>query len=474
MSAPPEGPPPPAALTLPPRIPLRKQISAYIESKARAVNIGHLLILLAGLHLFAMSFPNQSGTFVFDESYYVPSARDLLNLVPNNLEHPFFGKVWGAIGIYLFGDNFFGWRILYVIIGVLCVWVLYEIALLFFSREKALIAASFFGFETLFFIHTSLDLLEGPPLLFGLLGFLAYFRKRYYLAALAFGLSILSKEWGIYFVGALLFYHIWATKSIPFRGLFSSPHVKKLLLFIAILILVVSIPLYAYDQVYHPYKSEVKVIQTSVVVNPGTGETTTQTNTTTSYDYVNYPWQNFQYYYTYASSLIVSPQDAKNTWDSFAWGWLLPLNIDPLPYYVTTVTVTTHGANGSVISTKTLHPIDWLGIGNLVIWYSIWIIVPVLALKAVSRMVKPVDAFIAFWIGATYIPSLLLSAVFHRIVYAFYFINVDPALALGIPMVVSYVAADSQKLQRYLLLGWLAAAVIFFILFFPVHPLDFT
>jgi hypothetical protein len=59
------------------------------------------------------------------------------------------------------------------------------------------------------------------------------------------------------------------------------------------------------------------------------------------------------------------------------------------------------------------------------------------------------------------------------VVYAFYFVYVDPGLALGIPMVVGYIASDSVKLQRALLLVWLTAAVIFFILFFPVRPLDF-
>ncbi len=176
------------------------QLKNFFVNKFSSFNIGHLLLILLGLHLFAMSFPSGSGDYVFDEAYYVPAAKDLLNLVPSNLEHPFFGKLWGAIGIYLFGNDFFGWRIFYVVIGVLTVWAFYELALNFFSKEKALFAASMLGFETLFFIHTSLDLLEGPPIFFALLGFLAYFKKRYYWSAAAFGLSILSKEWGVYFV----------------------------------------------------------------------------------------------------------------------------------------------------------------------------------------------------------------------------------------------------------------------------------
>src|SRR5579883_2880617 len=192
-----------------------EKLTSYIERKAKQINIGHLLLLLLGLHLFAMSFPNGSDQYVFDEAYYTTSAKDLLGLIPNNLEHPFFGKIWGAIGIYLFGNDFFGWRIFYVIIGTLAVWVFYEVARVFFSKEKALFAAAFLGFETLFFIHTSLLLLEGPPILFGLLGFLCYFKKRYYLSAFSFGLSIISKEWGAYFVAALFLYHVYVTRRVP-------------------------------------------------------------------------------------------------------------------------------------------------------------------------------------------------------------------------------------------------------------------
>ena len=141
---------------------IRAQITSFISRVLYAFNIGHLLLVLLGLHIFAMSFPNGNNQYVFDEAYYVPAANDLLHLVPSNLEHPFFGKIWGALGIYLFGNDFFGWRIFYVLIGVAAVWVLYELALVFFSKEKALLAASMLGFETLFFIHTSLLLLEGP------------------------------------------------------------------------------------------------------------------------------------------------------------------------------------------------------------------------------------------------------------------------------------------------------------------------
>jgi 4-amino-4-deoxy-L-arabinose transferase-like glycosyltransferase len=434
-------------------------------------NIGHLMLILLVLHIFAMSFPNGNNPpqYVFDEAYYVPAAQDLLHLVPSNLEHPFFGKVWGALGIYLFGNDFFGWRIFYVLIGTATVGVFYELARLFFNKEKALLAASLLGFETLFFIHTSLALLEGPPIFFALLGFLAYFRKLYYWSAVAFALTVLSKEWGTYFIAALFLYHIWATRRIPAKQLLSMPNLKTLIAFAIILIAVVGIPLTAYDQIYHPYTGTLSTVGTVVIQGNGT-QTTTTTTSLSHYDFVNYFWQNFAYYYSYHTALTMTNSDYADPWQHLAWYWVLPLDVNPAQYYVTTVTITTTSNNGTVLSKTFLHPIDWLGIGNLVIWLSFWIIVPVIIFKAIRRMATQLDALIIALIVGTYGPNLILSGLYHRVVYTFYFVNTDPALALGIPMVITFISPDSLAWQRILSIIWLGAAIAFFILFFPIHP----
>lgn len=431
-----------------------RQLWEYFRPKLLSINIGHLLLLLLALHLFALAFPNNSGAYVFDESYYVGSShfdQDLLNLIASNLEHPFFGKVWGAFGIYLFGDNFFGWRILYSLIGVATVWVFYELASVFFSKEKALFAASLLGFETLFFVHTTAALLEGPPLLFGLLGFLLFFKKRYYLSALALGLSVLSKEWGVYFVAALVLYLIYTQfRSAPRKAVQAKRTSGALTLGICvvILVLVVLVPLWGYDLLYHP------------VVNGN--EALTQ------------PLANFGYYYTYQNGLKLSANDALDPWH-FAWNWINPLTVSPDTYYAVTVTFSVNQtlANGTSVSHVTLitTPIDWVGIGNLVIWYSFWAIVPYIIIKPlVTGKFTQLEALIGSWILGTYGPALYLSAVVHRVVYAFYFINVDPALCLGIPLLISFIAPESVNTQRTLMAIWLGAAIVFFILFFPVHP----
>ncbi len=63
-----------------------------------------------------------SGPF-FDEIHYLPAARELLGLLGDggeylNREHPLLGKELIALGIYAFGDNPLGWRIMSLMAGI--------------------------------------------------------------------------------------------------------------------------------------------------------------------------------------------------------------------------------------------------------------------------------------------------------------------------------------------------------------------
>ena len=76
----------------------------------------------------------------FDEVHYVPAARQLLALNEFvNREHPLFGKELIALGIALFGDNPWGWRLLPTIFG----------ALGLFAATRALWFATLSRFATL-------------------------------------------------------------------------------------------------------------------------------------------------------------------------------------------------------------------------------------------------------------------------------------------------------------------------------------
>jgi len=314
--------------------------------------------------------------------------------------------------------------------------------------------------------------------LFALAGFLAYFKRRYYLSAIAFGLCVLSKESGIFFILALGLYHLWANAERA-RSRSSPLGLKKMLVFLVVIAFVVGIPLWAYDYAYHPYSSTSVLVEPTVIVNPASNATSTTTATSTVHSGpVTDPLENFLFYYTYQSSLTGC--GTVNAWNCFPWSWILPFNVGPLSYYVNTVTSTVTSTTCSTPQTcspttvvTTLHPIDWRGIGNLVVWYSIWLVVPITAWKLIKRQAGELDALVFCLIEGTYLPIFYISLVSNRVEYAFYFINTDVGLALGIPLVLAYLARGSVKAERLLLALWIVAVVAFFFYYFPVNPFAF-
>lgn len=71
-----------------------------------------LLIGLAAQILFTIHI-DRPAQIVFDESHYLPAAQALIDLdTPRNAEHPMIGKELIAVGLALFGDNPFGWRLM--------------------------------------------------------------------------------------------------------------------------------------------------------------------------------------------------------------------------------------------------------------------------------------------------------------------------------------------------------------------------
>ncbi len=95
---------------------------------AVALLIGILAQLLFTWHL------DRPAKILFDEIHYLPAAQALIDLIaPRNTEHPLVGKELLAAGLWLFGDNPFGWRLFATFAGTATVvsvfatlWLLYR------------------------------------------------------------------------------------------------------------------------------------------------------------------------------------------------------------------------------------------------------------------------------------------------------------------------------------------------------------
>ncbi len=122
--------------------------------------------IAVGLYLFCqifflinIQFPRTPN---FDEFHYVPSAKQFLNLMPNqNWEHPPLGKMLMAVGIAIWGDRPIGWRFMSTIFGSLTLVGMYFLGWVIFENEKiALWIALITLFNQLVYVQARIGMLD--------------------------------------------------------------------------------------------------------------------------------------------------------------------------------------------------------------------------------------------------------------------------------------------------------------------------
>ncbi len=98
----------------------------------------------------------------FDEVHYLPAARELLELGNfTNREHPMFGKEMIALGIAIFGDNPWGWRLFSSLAGALALFAIMRAVWFATLSRFAVVAAGTLvatGFHL--FIHSRIAMLD--------------------------------------------------------------------------------------------------------------------------------------------------------------------------------------------------------------------------------------------------------------------------------------------------------------------------
>jgi dolichyl-phosphate-mannose--protein O-mannosyl transferase len=125
-----------------------------VDGRKAAVRIGQrsippavvtTLVALAAelIFLFRLSVP---GKPVFDEVHYLPAARALITLSgPTNIEHPLLAKELIALGMKLFGDGPFGWRVASTLAGSATVAAVFALTHLLTGRTRAALLATAFA-----------------------------------------------------------------------------------------------------------------------------------------------------------------------------------------------------------------------------------------------------------------------------------------------------------------------------------------
>jgi dolichyl-phosphate-mannose-protein mannosyltransferase len=179
-----------------------------------------LVLLVLVLHLAAILRPN---TPVFDEQYYVPDARSILQgLGSERIEHPPLGKLIIAGGIAILGDNPFGWRILAVSFGMACIVLFYLICRrLNLSKRAAFLATFMLALENLSFVQAGIAMLDVFSLTFMLAAFWLYLGKRPALSGVAVGLAALVKLTGVLALPVILLHWLFTSRKDVARFTFS-------------------------------------------------------------------------------------------------------------------------------------------------------------------------------------------------------------------------------------------------------------
>mgnify|MGYP001563305675 FL=1 len=168
-----------------------------------------LLIAILSFWLRMWHLATPKG-YTFDEVYYVDGARDLLHYgvevtgsSPEFIVHPPVGKWCIALGVKLFGNNEFGWRISSALVGAITIYLVALIAQrLFGSKSLSTLAALLMALDGLHLVHSRTALLDLFLTFFILLAVYSWLKERYWLAGIWFGLAIGTKWSAIYFLAA--------------------------------------------------------------------------------------------------------------------------------------------------------------------------------------------------------------------------------------------------------------------------------
>ena len=161
------------------------------------------------LRLWRLDLPKG---YIFDEVYY---AKDATSLIAHGVElsedgmaefvvHPPLGKWLIGIGIKLFGNNEFGWRVIAAVVGSASVLLIYLIVQrLFNSLFLSNIAAALFALDGLHLVMSRVALLDIFLMFLILLSFYLILRDNLWLSGVIIGLASATK-WSAVFVIPLL------------------------------------------------------------------------------------------------------------------------------------------------------------------------------------------------------------------------------------------------------------------------------
>ena len=164
-------------------------ISVTIKTVSKQKIILILILLFSFVtRVWNLNYPKG---YYFDEVYNAFTTREIAkgnrdayewfhppeNGTAYGLTHPPLAKLLATVGIFVFGDNEFGWRISNALIGVGIIFLVYWIGKKLLDNEWALVAAFFTSLDGLLLVQSRINMNDIVATFFILLVFYAYLKK---------------------------------------------------------------------------------------------------------------------------------------------------------------------------------------------------------------------------------------------------------------------------------------------------------
>lgn len=348
-----------------------------------------IVIATLAMHFAIITHPDQ---LVLDEQHYVKDARSIIaENHDERPEHPPLAKLFITGGLYLFGDNPWGWRIPSIIMGTISIILFFFICRkLGMSRRAVNIATFLLAFENFTFMQASIAMLDVFFVTLTLAFFLLYLYRQYILSGIFIGLAATAKLYAAIAAPPLLIH--WLFSRTKQSRWFAATVILAPISFIALL------PLFDFA-ISHTFQNPLDRIKEMLTLSGSL------TFATTTHPALSRPWE-----------------------------WVLSYR--PMAYWF--------GPDASY---------TWIGGYTGAISPVVWgVIIPVV-LFMIYKAVKGNDAglFGFAWFFGTFLLWIPISIATNRVSFVFYFYPTIGALCLGLGLgldqALTWVSNRTKKIK---------------------------
>ena len=210
-----------------------RQTWGAMSTPERLITVFLSIMIVGGVWIRIQGVP-WPNWFTFDEEPFVKNAHNYALGIPDNNDHPPFGKLIISVGMLIFGYNSLGWRFGPLLFGLQTVYLAYWMGRLTFGNKRAgWMAAAFVAADGFFISYSRSGLLDGTMISFMLWGMVAALAARTWKGVIATGVLIglsTSIKWSgvmtaISAAAALLLMRRVSIFSILWLGIIPAVHV---------------------------------------------------------------------------------------------------------------------------------------------------------------------------------------------------------------------------------------------------------